>query len=160
MAIGANNSKKIYAEICNYFDKNKLSYKKFDEDLTVSCTIKGDDIPMDCVLMVREKNQLVSLISPLPFKIPENKRVDAAVAVSTANYGLINGTFDYDISDGEIRFRLVVPFHDMDGLSDEIYTYMLAVSVNTIDNYNDRFMMLGKGLISLEQFINAENSNG
>ncbi len=152
-----SNAKKIYSELCGYMDARKLRYKKFDEDLTISCTIQGDDIPMEFVAMVREKQQVISLISPLPFKMPENKRIDAAVAVCTANYGLINGTFDYDLSDGEIRFRLVIPFMELDQLGEDIYTYMLGVSMNTIDNYNDRFLMLAKGIISLEQFIEAEN---
>lgn len=151
-----NNAKKIYADLCSFLDSRELSYKKHDDDLTIAITLYGDDIPMQSVIIVREEQQLISLISPLPFKIPENKRIDAALAVCTANYGLLNGTFDYDLSDGEIRFRFVIPFREMDTLSEETYEYMFVVSMNTIDKYNDRFLMLAKGMMSVEQFIQAE----
>ena len=33
---------------------------------------------------------------------------------------------------------------------------MLFVSANTVDRYNDRFMMLAKGNMTLDQFIEAD----
>lgn len=149
-------AKSLFDSICKMMDKNELHYKKDEEKLIISCMIHGDDIPMDIIFAVRPEAQVVSLLSPMPFKMPEDKRVEGAVATSIANYGLVNGTFDYDINDGEIRFRMVSAFRESI-LSEELFEYMLIVSVHTIDDYNDRFLMLAKGMWTIEQFIEWEN---
>ena len=75
-------------------------------------------------------------------RIPEDKRMDAAVAVAIANYGMINGSFDLDMSDGEIRFRVTQSYADME-LSQECISYLIGIVFFTTDKYNDKFFMLG-----------------
>ncbi|MBQ9974271.1 MAG: hypothetical protein IJP02_04850 [Oscillospiraceae bacterium] len=146
----------VYEGMCAALTEKEWKFKRFDDDLTVSLTIRGDDIPMDVILMVRPEAQVVSLFSPMPFEMSEDKRVDGAIAVAVANYGLVNGTFDYDISDGEIRFRMVQSYRESI-LGAEVYNYMLLVSMHTVDKYNDRFMMLSKGMIDLEKFVEMDD---
>ena len=78
------------------------------------------------------------------------------MAVCVANYGLVNGTFDYDLSDGEIRFRIVSSFRESI-LSEELFNYMVLVAASTIDDYNDKFLMVSKGMLTIQQFIEWEN---
>ena len=82
--------------------------------------------------------------------------MEAAIAVCVANYGLVNGCFDYDLNDGEIRFRMVQSYRDSI-IGNEVYNYMLIVGANTVDKYNDRFLMLFKGMLDLEKFVELEN---
>lgn len=149
---------RAYDTICRMLDNRQWKYTRHDDDLVITCGVRGDDLPMDVIFKVREQQQVVSLISPLPFKMAEDKRVDGALAVCVANYGLINGSFDYDLSDGEIRFRMVSSFRDCE-LSEDVFNYMLICSVGTVDDYNDKFMMLSKGMMTIQQFIEQENSN-
>jgi hypothetical protein len=67
----------------------------------------------------------------------------------------VDGCFDYDLSDGQILFRLTSSYRDS-LLSEALFEYMVMVSASTIDKYNDRFFMLAKGMISLEQFIEMD----
>jgi hypothetical protein len=69
---------------------------------------------------------------------------------------LKDGSFDYDINDGEIRFRLTSSYRESI-LSKELFVYMIGVSIGTIDQYNDKFFMLSKGVMSIQQFIEQEN---
>ncbi len=147
----------VYETICQMFDDLDFKYERHDEDLVISCTVKGEDFPMDILFFVNADREIVQLISPLPFRISEEKRMDAAVAVAVANYGLINGSFDYDLSDGEIRFRATQSFLDSI-LGKDVFHYMLGASTSTIDKYNDRFFMLNKGMITVDQFIEMESS--
>ena len=78
------------------------------------------------------------------------------MAVCVANYGLINGSFDYDLSDGEIRFRLVSSYRESI-LSEALFNYMIVVSAGTVDDYNDKFLMVSNGMMSAEDFIKWEN---
>ena len=147
----------VYATICQMFDDMDFNYERHDEDLVISCTVRGDDFPMEILFFVYADREIVQLLSPMPYHINEDKRADAAIAVAVANYGLINGSFDYDMSDGEIRFRATQAFMDSI-LGKEVFRYMLAAASNSIDKYNDRFFMLNKGMMTVEQFIEMENS--
>ena len=105
-----------------------------------------------------DDRDVFQILSPIPSHIPEDKRIDAAVAVSVANYGMINGCFDLDMSDGEIRFRVAQGYEGME-LSNEFIKYIMGIVFFTTDKYNDKFFMLGKGLMSLEQFIEQESAD-
>lgn len=150
-------AKSVFDTICGLFDSNNWKYSKDEENLRIEASFSGEDLSMKTIFLIRPDKQLVTMFSPLPFNIAEDKRVDAAIAVAIANYGLVNGTFDYDLSDGEIRFRIVAPFMDST-LSASVFEYMIRLLFNTVDNYNDRFLMLSKGMITLEKFVELENN--
>ena len=145
----------VYNDICGMLDEKGIKYTRHDDDLVISCTVRGEDIPMDIIIFVHEKQQIVRILSPMPFTVPEDKRMDMAVAVNVANYGIMDGSFDYDISDGDVRFSLTSSYRESI-LSKELFDYMFMVSAFTIDEYNDRFLMLAKGMMSLEKFIEMD----
>ncbi len=149
---------KVMNTICQMYDDMEFRYERHDEDLVITCSIRGDDIPMDFIITIDAEREVVRFLSRMPFNVPEDKRIDLAVAVALANYGLINGSFDYDMSDGEIRFRMTASYIDSD-LGKGLFKYMTFASASTVDRYNDRFMMLCKGLITVEQFLEMENSD-
>ena len=153
----ANDANKVYNDLRTHLDSIGLKYTRHDDDKVISLGMNGDDLPMDMILAVREKQEVVQLLSPIPSKAPEDKRIDAAVAVNVANNGMIFGSFDYDVSDGEIRWRAVLPYRDGAITKDQVY-YLVMVSATTIDKYNDKFLMLNKGMMTLQQFIESENA--
>lgn len=145
----------VYQVFKDHLDKNKFKYNAFDDDLVISLTVHGEDLPQPTLIRVMEANQVVQVLSPIPSRIPEDKRIDGAVAVAVANSRLINGCFDYDMSTGEIRFRVAQSFAGID-FGDPLAHYILGVTFLTTDDYNDKFFALGKGLMSLEQFLEKE----
>ena len=156
----ANSEKavKVYELFKKHLQDNKFRFDERPEELIISLTVHGDDLPQPTIIRVMDDRDLVQVLSPIPSKIPEDKRIDAAVAVSVANYGIVNGSFDYDMSDGEIRFRVTQSYKDME-LSEECVRYILSIAFHTTDKYNDRFFMLGKGMMTLEQFIEKDGEN-
>lgn len=148
-------AKQVYELFKQDLTNSKIKYEPHDDDLVISMTVHGEDLPQPTLIMVDEDREVVRLISPLPSKIPEDKRMEAAVAVATANYGLVNGSFDYDMSDGEIRYRVCQSYAGT-VLNEETVRYLLGVIFFTTDKYNDLFFMLGKGMISLEDFLKKE----
>lgn len=145
----------VYATICKMFDNLGYHYERHDDDLVVSCTVKGEDIPMDILFVVRSERQLVQLLSPMPFTVPEDKRMEMAIAVTVASNNLVDGSFDFDLSNGKIVFRQTSSYMESI-LGEELFTYMLMVSARTIDEFNDKFLMLAKGMMTLEQFIEKQ----
>ena len=149
-------ARSVFDTLCAALDSDNWKYQKDEENLEIKTGAQGDDLPMDLYIRVKAKNGVVSLISPLPVKVPEDKRVDLAVAMSVANDRMRWGNFDYDIQDGSIFYRMVACFIDS-LLGPELFKAMVYMAANTIDKYNDRFLMLAKGIIDFEKFLELEN---
>lgn len=148
-------AQKNYATLCAMLDGNNWHYKKDDAKLKIKCGAQGDDLPMDISIRIDSDRQLVVLLSHLPFVVSEDKRLDIAVATSIINYKLVDGSFDFDIEDGHMFFRMTSSYRESE-LAKEVFFYMLMCSCQTIDEYNDKLLMLAKKMLSLEDFINNE----
>ena len=139
-------------------EHRKLKYtvqEQTPERTHVKIHFTGEDIPMTLHIILRADRQIVSVLSAMPFFITEAHRDDAAKAVAAANQGLIDGSFDLNLDTGEIRFRLTSCFIGT-VLSEELYSYLMFVSAETIDRYNDRFCDLNTGNMNLERFLSAD----
>ncbi len=145
-------AKAVFATLCGAMDSNKWHYKKDEAKLTINCGVQGEDLPIEITWKVDPERLVVMLYSHLPCVVQEDKRLDVAVAVSAINNVLVDGSFDYDITSGHMFFRLTNSFIDS-RLSDAALLYMLFCATKTIDDYNDKFLMLAKGMLSLEQFL-------
>ncbi len=144
--------------LLSMLENQKLKYT-IEERTEVRTHIRihftGEDIPMTLHIILRTDRQIISVLSVLPFKIHEAHRQDAAVAVAAANHGLIDGSFDLNLQTGEIRFRLTSCFIET-VLSEALCSYLMYVSAETIDRYNDRFRDLNDGKLDLEGFLAAD----
>ena len=65
---------------------------------------------------------------------------------------MILGNFDYDLSDGTIHFRLNSNFRGST-LGEGQVQHMIALSCAMVDQYNDQFLALNKGEMTIEQFL-------
>lgn len=155
--IDMQKAKAVYNTVKSMFDSIGWTYDEHEEDLVISSGVKGDDLPIEFIVAVKPKNQVVQLLSQMPFEVPEDKRIDLAVAVAIANYKLVDGSFDYSVTEGKIIFRLTSSYRDS-VLSEEVFRYMVMVSAGTIDDYNDKFFMVSKGAMTVQQFLEAESN--
>ncbi len=144
----------VYEAIRKYLKDNDFKFEPHDEDLVFTFTVQGDDLPQPTVVRVIDERDLIQVISPIPVSMPEDKRYDAAVAVAVVNDKILNGSFDLDIGDGRITCRVTQCYTGCE-ITDDLLKYILGVTFVTTDKYNDRFFMLAKGMLSLEQFIES-----
>lgn len=148
-------AKETFATLCSMLDNRGWHYEKNEEKLLIKSGVKGDDLPIDFIMTVDPQSEIVTFLSLLPFKADEAKRIDMALAVCVANYGLKDGSFDYKVEDGSIIFRLTSSYRGST-LSEDLFEYMLMLSATTVDEYNDKFFMISKGAMSIQQFIESE----
>lgn len=144
--------------VCAMFDDRDWRYDKDVENLEVRCKATGDDLPIDIRFKVDAKREVVMFLSSLNFNVPEEKRAELSVATNIINNAIVAGSFDYSYQDGTIAFRLVNSYCDS-LISKEVYDYMLVVGCQTVDEYNDKLLMICKGVMSLEdlsKFIGEE----
>ena len=156
--IKMKRAREVYDSLTAMLDARDWKYQKDEEKLLIRSGIKGDDLPVEFLIVIKPKNEVVQFISVLPFVMPEDKRIDGAIAVSIANYGLIEGSFDYDVMDGEISFRLTTSYRGGSILSDDLLESMIYIASSTVDQYNDKFFMIAKGMMTIEQFIEMDNA--
>ena len=55
----------------------------------------------------------VSCYYSAPITVPEEKRTAISEFITRANYGLTNGNFEMDFSDGELRYKTTISQHDL-----------------------------------------------
>ena len=107
---------------------------------------------MDLIIRINTEYQIIRLQSLLPFKMDESKRIEGSIATNYINYSLAMGSFDYNVADGSIAFRLVQSFRNS-YISSEICNFIIDMACYTIDRYNDKLLVLSKGNISVSEFI-------
>ena len=143
---------KVYNTLCNAIENRSWKYAKDDEKLIVNFGVSGDDIAMKFIIVVDVERQLIRLLSPMPYKMSEGKRVEGAIATCVASFGMVDGSFDYDLSDGSIIFRMTASFRES-LIGEELFGYMIDCSCAMVDLFNDQFLAIDKGMMSISDFI-------
>lgn len=145
-------AKATFDTLCNMLTETKWHYEADEDNFVIKCGARGEDLPIELIIKVDPERLIISLLSQLPFQVPENKRVEMALAVSIANYGLVDGSFDYNFANGSIVFRMTSSF--MESLiGKELFEYMLFVSCGVVDRFNDKFLMIIKDKMTIEELI-------
>lgn len=149
-------AKVAYDTLCEMLNEHKWHYEEDKENLVISCGAQGEDLPIKFLIRVDAERQIIALMSYLPFSIPEDKRVDIALAVSAINYVLADGSFDFNFVDGTLLFRMTSSFR-ASLLGKDVFEYLLFVACKTVDDYNDKFLMIIKEKMSLEDLLKFIN---
>lgn len=149
-------AKQVYKTLCDAIERREWHFGKDEDKLLVHFGVNGDDIPMQFILVVDAERQLIRLMSPMPYKMSEAKRMEGAIATCAASFGMADGSFDYDLSDGEIVFRMTASFRES-LIGEGLFQYMISCSCAMVDKYNDQFLAIDKGLMSITDFIAKES---
>ena len=154
-------TEKNAAVLISMLDHQKLKYTieaQTPAKTHIRIRFTGEDLPMTFHIILRADRQICTVFSVMPFVMTQEQMQDAAAAVAAANHGLIDGSFDLNLNTGEIRFRLTSCYLGT-VLSEELLSYMMFVSAETVDRYNDRFYALNIGEMSLQQFLQADEDD-
>ena len=148
-------AKKAFDTFCKMLDNREWKYKKDEEALRIETGARGDDLPINLRVVVDAERMIVRLYSPFEFNIPAEKLSEAALCICIINDGLIDGCFDLDVTDGSICFRMATSFRES-LISEEAFDYFLGFAVYVVDEYNDKLLMVGKGLLTPQQLLEDE----
>ena len=148
-------AQQVYQTLCEAIDNRNWRYGKEEDKLLVHFGVNGDDIPMQFIIFVDEDRQLIRLMSPLPFKMSEAKLMEGAIATCVASYRIADGSFDYDLTDGRIVFRMTASFRGS-VIGEGLIQYLISCACAVVDNYNEKFLAIDKDLMSISDFIDNE----
>ena len=140
----------VFNSLCKALDSDGWHYEKDEERMMIKCGAQGEDLPIAIRIHVDADRALVILCSQLPFVIAEGRRREMAVAIAQANNGMIDGCFDYDYFDGNIIFRITTSIRES-LISEKALQYLIYCACSTVDNYNDKFLMVAKSEMTCDE---------
>ena len=146
-----SEAKALYGTLCNTLDNMKWTYNREEENLIIRTSAVGDDLSIKIMIKIDSERQVMYLKSPMPFPIPEQTRDTMAKAIIMANYSMLNGSFEFDFSDGYLAFKMVIPYMESI-ISEAVCKYMIVLSCSMTDKFNDKFQALAEGRMTLAEF--------
>lgn len=89
-----------------------------------------------CNVAIQVRNTCFMVLATLPLTADEESRPNVVEFLNRANYGLIRGGFEMDMSDGEVRYRTSQYCGDEEILiSHEMVKDTLYVSLSMLERY-------------------------
>lgn len=149
---------KMMDSICSMLEGDDLKFRRDDERLVVHLEFSGNDFPLQIIFKVFPKDQLVIIYSPLTFTIPESGRVEVILAMNEVNHRLIDGVWVLDSDTGEAQYRITNSYYDSI-LGKECLKGLMKTALSVNNDIADKFFMLGKGNMTLQQFCESVFGN-
>lgn len=146
-----SNRKSIFDLICQAMEEEERTFTPHPENREVLVTHDGTDFVIALRLAVDPARGQVLLTSELPVQVAEECFGDTALAVCEANHTIAMGMFDFCDSPGHISYRNTIYFKDRP-VTAETIAAVVREAVWRIDQYNDMFYALNKGLIQVSAF--------
>lgn len=112
----------------------------------------GDSGHWICYLQVREEQEQFFFFSMAALFVPAERRKAVAEFITRANYGMILGNFEMDISDGEVRYKTYFDAQGFELTRKTVETHIFA-NLATFDRYNAGLMSVAFGEIEPETAI-------
>lgn len=114
------------------------------EDTLFRTGFAGDSGRWVCLAVTNDVDDQVAFYSLCPVEVPADRRSAMAEALTRANYGLIVGNFEMDLSDGEIRFKTSIDASDTD-LTLPLVRNLVQINVLTMDDYLPALQAVARG---------------
>jgi len=123
-----------FEAIVSYFERDGWKFRRLAGHDALEMGVAGETGNYRLIAVVDGERSVVRFLTFLEGKVPETRRREVMEYLTRANYGLLLGNFEFDIADGEVRFKCAVDIEHR-GLSYEQYQSMLYVSVAMMDRY-------------------------
>jgi hypothetical protein len=129
------NREKMVISIKAWLKKMKWQYD-FDADksiFTMGVSLDGAINKVRVVMLVKDSFYLVYVMSCIGCS---DNMTETIRFLTMANYGLINGNFEIDVRDGEIRYKTYVNCSDMESLPEQIISDSVMCACHTFRKYS------------------------
>lgn len=83
---------------------------------------------------VREAEGQVVVHGVAPWRVPEEARAAVTTYVTRANFGMLIGNFEFDLDDGELRYKTSLDFEGCE-LQPGLVRNLVTSNVKTMDRY-------------------------
>ncbi|GAP07303.1 putative bacterial sensory transduction regulator [Anaerolinea thermolimosa] len=137
----------------NFFLEDGWPVIRTDNPLVLRTSFEGKNGLFSCIAQAREEQEQFVFYSIFPVSTPMDKLNQVVEFITRANYGLIIGNFEVDLTDGEIRFKTSV---DLEGGAEAMLPLIRNViyaNVLIMDRYFSGLLRVMYGGISPEEAV-------
>lgn len=120
--------------IRDYLSGRDLNVTEDPDDGTMSFSVELDVASFDVHVRADEPERHVIVHAVVPHSIPELHRIEVALFLTRANYGLGSGCFEFDLDDGEVRFRSSIDLGDVE-LTDALFEPLIGYTLAAMSRY-------------------------
>ena len=129
-----------FQTLTDYLDVNQYNYTPYPEENRINFNVAGHHADYRVQLRITHEGEYFQIVLHYPFRIRDEKmRLSVSELVTRANYKMLLGKFEMDLSDGEIRFHVA---HLIEGglFTEETVERIYISSLFTMDRYFPAFM--------------------
>ena len=144
----------VYERVKGALSGAGIAFTSDAEKRTVSPAVPGMEGAFELEYYVSEVHETLLLTAHLPCKMPEQRRIDGALAIACANTCIVNGSFKYELGDGSVFFCVAVSYASL-GLTSGAVLDMIRQATQAVDRFGISLFRLANGFISLEAFLNS-----
>lgn len=148
---------KVINQIKAFFDEGSWKYKYYEDKKAFKTIVSMGNSLGDLKIYILLKKDSYITYAILNNKASQKSFADVSEFINRANYGLLNGNFELDYSDGEVRYKSFVDFTKA-SISKEIIFNSIAIPIFMIDQYGEDLLKVMLGEETPEEGIkNAES---
>ncbi len=142
----------ILSEVEHFYQAADIKYQRVPDRTVLVMSMTGKSAAYDVYAIENEDQQQLSFYSVCPNRVPDDFRHKIVEFITRANYGLKNGNFEMDFSDGEVRYKT---FIDIEGgtLAQKMIENLLFANIATVDRYYPGIAKVLYGDVSPETAI-------
>jgi len=131
--------------VTRFLSSIDFKYQVNAEKGLVHMGFSGDSGSWTAVADVKEDRGILVFYSIGSIKVPEPARVAAAEYLTRANYNLILGNFELDMSDGEVRYKTSLSVGEKGVLTDDLIRPVVLTNFGTMDKYMPGLLAVAMG---------------
>lgn len=129
-----------FSGILAFLGSHKYRYTSHENEERVNLTLAGKHADYRVTMRITHEGDYFQIYVHYPFRVRDTaQRGTAAELVCRANYGILIGGFEFDMSDGEVRFHVTHHIHGLP-LAPEVVERLLYTALSTMDRYFPAFM--------------------
>ncbi|MBP7935769.1 MAG: YbjN domain-containing protein [Phycisphaerae bacterium] len=154
-------AREIIDQVCVFLNEDGVRCHVRSDSPAIDTNFRGESGVFPVIIAARQDPAILAVMVGVPVVTPEPRRVQMAEAVARANHGLTLGCFDFDMSTGDMHFRVAMPLSD-GALTHRQFRDLLGASITTAGKYHRAFcrLLFGDDLSPAEVIAEIEMADG
>ncbi len=148
------HNKSISEVMLDFFSQDDWDYYWWEEGETLQLECQVNNGRLNCYAKALNDKQQFAFYSLCPLTAPEEQKSAIAEFITKVNYGMVIGNFEFDFSDGEIRYKTSLDVEG-DRLSNALIKQTVYLNVLTMDKYLPALVAVINNELSVDNAIAA-----
>ena len=144
--------KPISEVMLDFFSEDDWDYYWWEEGETLQLECQVSNGRLTCYAKAINDKQQFVFYSLCPLTASEERKIAIAEFITKVNYGMVIGNFEFDFSDGEIRYKTSLDVEG-DRLSHALIKQAVYINVLTMDKYLPALAAVINNELSVDEAI-------